>query len=247
MQFHVGAGEFRRGGPPELDAVRLRELGLDVQGGFCRFLSKEGDEIFLLPEMIDFKGSMDPSSWKIKRQLPGTRGGRVFSSVQDGREIDLVVHPSRRPEEITKRGFDLKLFPPDPAKNVLKAQLIRERMFYEDDEIVVTYEMPIGYIRRRDGTTEEVFLGNRNGLDKDLHMNKYGGAQEAERVRRCLDKIEDMRYESPNFLFIEHDRYSDEYDVMFEKDARGRTVAIKFDTEFMEVKRKEAKKSPNMR
>jgi hypothetical protein len=221
--------------PVEVKVANLRDRGLEMCGDFLRERLEDGTEIFMLPQREEYRKILHPANWVMRRQLIGTREGRIVQATAEDKTVDLVIKPLRTPEELRTRHFDSSVFPPDAAKNIKKAQLIRAQMFYADNDIVVKYEMPIGYVKHPNGCEEEVFLAHPEALDRDLYLMANKEPKRKEHVMRCLEKIQELMGTNQHYLFEECDRYSAEFDVMFATDPKGRTVAIKYDTEFMRV------------
>jgi hypothetical protein len=125
-----------------MSRVRLVSAGGSESIGFKVTRLSDGTEVGLLEGREGYADALDPANWKVVRMLPGTRAGNVIESVHEGKQVFIVTKPQRTVGEVEGRHFDVRVFPPDVARNLQKAEFIRRERYYEDDEIVVRFETP---------------------------------------------------------------------------------------------------------
>lgn len=226
-------------GQPFEEPLGHRRMGFVEEEGFLCKTLPDGTRIGLLPGRLRYHDAINPENWVEQRILTGTRSGHVVESRLEGEPVILVARPQRSEEEVVARRFKLEMFPPDVRLNLKKAQFMHDQIRYEDDEIVVGYEIPIGFVERPGRRPEEVYVGYPAAHDKDLYLMEENPPGAEERVGRCIDKFNELHHRHPTHSFLEHDGFSEEFDFIFQNDDRGRTVLIKYDTEFMEIEKKQ--------
>ncbi len=199
-----------------------------ITEGFIRQDMDDGIVAFVLPDARDKTELLDPKRWD--RQIK-TSPRRSQLVILKDEQVRLNVRSMRSPDDDTMVSFAEEFALPSAAENVKKAQFIYEHLRYEDTEIKIEAERPLGYVQYPGGKEEEVYLAiteekrNYGQLDQD----------EKKRADKAWEKYNKVKRDLKGFEFVDTDLVEKADNVLFSFDTIGRVVVTKKDTEYTRI------------
>jgi len=198
-------------------------------GGFVRKVTPANVELFLLPDAIEYEGAVDPVKWKSIGYVRSPRT-REVGSEHNGRPVSLMVRRDRSKNDETRTSFS-DLFPEVGVRErVQKAAFIHKHLVYDDENLTVRAEKPVGYVRYPDGLEEEVYL-------KDVGVVKIGelGGNDRDDAKAAVKKYNAIKGNLRGCMFMDYDLNEEEDNLLFGRRSDGGIVLVKIDTEYTRV------------
>ncbi|MBD3389145.1 MAG: hypothetical protein GF416_08630 [Candidatus Altiarchaeales archaeon] len=182
---------------------------------------------YALPGAEEYTETLDPRGWDRKGKTSKRRSERVTAAGG----VELVVRSVRTGDDVVAESFAEEFPRPSASENVRKADFIHRNLRYEDGELVIRAERPLGYVRHADGREEEVYLA----WEDILRQYRDVEPGEREQADRAWDRYREIKRDLNGFRFVDTDMIEKDDNVLFGTDGRGRAVVFKKDSEYTRV------------